>query len=36
MLITELKNVDTIKGLMVGKAFIFICHGCKEIRFPEH
>ena len=36
MLITELKNVDTIKGLIVGKAFIINCHGCKEIRFPEH
>ena len=36
MLITELKTVDTIKGLIVGKAFIINCHGCKEIRFPEH
>ena len=35
MLITELKNVDTIKGLIVGKAFIINCHGCKEIYFPE-
>ena len=36
MLITELKSIDTIKALAGGKVFIINCHGCKEIRFPEH
>ncbi len=36
MLITELKATETIKALAVGKVFIINCHGCKEIRFPEH
>ena len=36
MLITELKNKDLIKSLVKGKVFVLICHGCKEIRFPEH
>jgi len=36
MLITELKAVETIKALATGKVFIINCHGCKEIRFPEH
>ena len=35
MLITELKNKDTILSLATGKIFIINCHGCKEIRFPE-
>ena len=35
MLITELKNNDTIKSQLKGKVFVLICHGCKEIRFPE-
>ena len=35
MLITELKNKEVIESLIVGKAFIVNCHGCKEIRFPE-
>ena len=35
MLITELKNKDTILSLATGKVFILNCHGCKEIRFPE-
>ena len=35
MLITELKNKDVIKSLVKGKAFVLVCHGCKEIRFPE-
>ena len=35
MLITELKNKDTILSLAAGKVFILNCHGCKEIRFPE-
>ena len=36
MLITELKNKDVIKSLVKGKVFVLVCHGCKEIRFPEH
>ena len=35
MLITELKNKDVIKSLVKGKVFALVCHGCKEIRFPE-
>ena len=36
MLITELKNVDLIKSQLQGKVFVLVCHGCKEIKFPEH
>ena len=36
MLITELKNKDVIKSLLTGKVFVLICHGCREIHFPEH
>ena len=36
MLITELKSKETIEALVTGKVFIINCHGCKEIRFPEH
>ena len=36
MLITELKNVEDIKSRIQGKVFALVCHGCKEIRFPEH
>ena len=36
MLITELKAKETILSLAAGKVFIINCHGCKEIRFPEH
>ena len=36
MLITELKSKETIASLEKGKVFIINCHGCKEIRFPEH
>ena len=36
MLITELKNTDVIKSQLQGKVFVLLCHGCKEIRFPEH
>ena len=36
MLITELKNVDAIKSQLQGKVFILVCHGCKEVHFPEH
>ena len=35
MLITELKNKETILSLADGKVFVINCHGCKEIRFPE-
>ena len=36
MLITELKAKESILSLVTGKVFILNCHGCKEIRFPEH
>ena len=36
MLITELKNKDTILSSIRGKVFLVICHGCREIHFPEH
>ena len=36
MLITELKNKDTILANATGKVFILNCHGCREIHFPEH
>ena len=36
MLITELKAKETITALAAGKVFVINCHGCKEIRFPEH
>ena len=35
MLITELKNTDAIKSQLKGKVFVLVCHGCKEIHFPE-
>ena len=35
MLITELKNKEMIKSQLQGKVFILVCHGCKEIKFPE-
>jgi len=35
MLITELKNQDMIRSQLQGKVFVLICHGCKEIHFPE-
>ena len=36
MLITELKNKDVIISKLRGKVFVLICHGCREIHFPEH
>ena len=36
MLITELKNKDIIKSQLQGNVFVLICHGCREIQFPEH
>ncbi len=35
MLITELKNKNTIKSLLGKKVFVLVCHGCREIHFPE-
>ena len=35
MLITELKNKDTIASLTDGNIFVINCHGCREIHFPE-
>ncbi len=35
MLITELKALDTIRQQVTGNAFLLICHGCKEVHFPE-
>ena len=35
MLITELKSKDVIKNSLTGKVFVLVCHGCKEIHFPE-
>ena len=35
MLITELKAKETLLSLTEGKIFLLICHGCKEIHFPE-
>ncbi len=34
MLITQLKDKETIKALADGKVFIVNCHGCKEVHFP--
>lgn len=35
MLITELKKKEMILSLLHGKVFCIICHGCKEVHFPE-
>ena len=35
MLITQLKDRETLDALAAGKVFIVNCHGCKEVRFPE-
>ena len=34
MLITQLKDRETIESLIRGKAFVINCHGCKEVHFP--
>ncbi len=34
MLITQLKDRETIDSLLHGKVFLINCHGCKEVRFP--
>ena len=37
MLITEMKSRETLDALVSGKkVFVINCHGCKEIKFPEH
>ena len=36
MLITEMKQKEAILSHVSGKAFMIICHGCKEVHFPEH
>ena len=36
MLITELKSKEAILNAISGKVFVLNCHGCREIRFPEH
>ena len=35
MLITELKEKEAILSAAKGKIFAIVCHGCKEIHFPE-
>ena len=35
MLITELKNKEAIRSQLQGKVFVLLCHGCREIHFPE-
>jgi electron transport complex protein RnfC len=35
MLVTKIKDKDTVASLICGKAFIINCHGCKEVGFPE-
>ena len=35
MLITQLKSKETLGSLISGKVFLIICHGCKEVSFPE-
>ena len=35
MLITELKSKDAILKQLGKKVFVLVCHGCKEIHFPE-
>ena len=36
MLITEMKQKEAILSHVNGKAFMIVCHGCKEVHFPEH
>ncbi|MBQ4370235.1 MAG: methylenetetrahydrofolate reductase C-terminal domain-containing protein [Oscillospiraceae bacterium] len=35
MLITKLKDRETLEALAAGKVFVVNCHGCKEVSFPE-
>ena len=34
MLITQLKDKETILSALRGKVFLIECHGCNEVRFP--
>ena len=34
MLITKLKEKETILSLATGKVFALVCHGCREVCFP--
>lgn len=36
MLITKMKSKEALDALKCEKAFVLICHGCKEVHFPEH
>ena len=35
MLITELKQKEAIVSQLGSRVFVIVCHGCKEIHFPE-
>ena len=35
MLITELKSKESLLPHIGSKVFLLICHGCKEVHFPE-
>ena len=35
MLITQLKDKESIAAAAKGKLFVVNCHGCKEVHFPE-
>ena len=35
MLITEMKSKDVLLPHIGSKVFLLICHGCKEVHFPE-
>lgn len=35
MLITQLKNKETLDSLINGTCFIVNCHGCSEVSFPK-
>lgn len=35
MLVTQLKNIDSLNALIKGKVFVINCFGCKEVSFPE-
>ncbi len=36
MLITQLKDKEVIASFLSGKVFAILCHGCKEVHFPEY
>ena len=36
MLITNIKDKEALLSCLKGKVFLVICHGCKEVCFPEH